>query len=129
MIAALSESTQLPFWGYGIGMGTNVGSMLLTGTATFLIAEGEWARIIGEQGPFLGLGVIVFRILLITKIGLACYKNLALGNIFPWILFSFGFFNLLQGQWAQPTSLGFSTLIGGLMIASMNTSEKDKVIH
>jgi hypothetical protein len=124
MVAALSESTQHPFWGYGIGMGTNVGSMLLTGTATFLIAEGEWARIIGEQGPFLGVGVIVFRILLITRIGLACFKSLTKGNIFPWILLSFGFFNILQGQWAQPTSLGFTTLIGGLMIASMKTTPK-----
>ncbi|WP_018479269.1 hypothetical protein [Pontibacter roseus] len=119
MISALTTSSELPFWGFGIGMGTNVGSMLLTGKTEFLIAEGEWGRIIGEQGPLLGITVILLRLALILKIGLACYEKLNEGNILPWVLLSFGLFNIMQGQWAQPTSLGFSVLIGGLMIASM----------
>ena len=45
-------------------MGTNVGSVLLTGGRTFLIAEGEWGRVLGEQGPILGLGVIILRLAL-----------------------------------------------------------------
>jgi hypothetical protein len=38
-----------PYFGYGIGMGTNAGSQLLTGRREFLIAEGEWGRVMGEM--------------------------------------------------------------------------------
>src|SRR5690606_1616977 len=44
LIGAFTSSVELPFFGHGLGMGTNVGSMLLTGSAEFLIAEGEWGR-------------------------------------------------------------------------------------
>jgi hypothetical protein len=33
---------------------------------------------------------------------------------------------VLQGQWAQPTSLGFSVLAGGLLLASLK-SEEDNI--
>jgi hypothetical protein len=41
------------------------------------------------------------------------------GDLLPWILASFGLMNLAQGGWAQPTSLGFGTLIAGLMVAAL----------
>jgi hypothetical protein len=62
LLGAFTTTSALPLWGYGIGMGTNVGSMLLTGGVSFLIAEGEWGRTIGELGPILGLGVVFLRI-------------------------------------------------------------------
>ncbi len=40
------------------------------------------------------------------------------GDLLPWILASFGIMNVAQGNWAQPTALGFSTLIAGLMLSS-----------
>ena len=119
LIGAITGSAALPFFGYGIGLGTNVGSMLLTGKAVFLIAEGEWGRIIGEQGPLLGLAVIFLRVSLTAKISWACYAQLAKGDLLPWLLLSFGFLNLAQGGWAQPTALGFCIISGGLLIASL----------
>jgi hypothetical protein len=117
----LAESSDKPFFGFGLGMGTNVGAMLLTGKQVFLIAEGEWGRLIGEMGPLLGLSVIIIRVSLTAKIAWAAYRKMIKGDLLPWILASFGLMNLAQGGWAQPTSLGFGTLIGGLMLASLKS--------
>ena len=123
MIGAITRSDEIPFFGYGIGMGTNVGSVLLTGKATFLIAEVEWGRLIGEMGILLGLTVISLRIAFVFKLTKLAYKKLRYGDFLPWLLLSFGLLVILQGQWAQPTVLGFSTLIGGLILASVKNKQ------
>jgi len=122
MMGALTQTSPSPFFGYGLGMGTNVGGMLLTGKSAFLISEGEWGRLIGEMGTLFGLIVIFTRLGLCVKISVLCYKKLALGDLLPWSLLSFALLQIPQGQWAQPTSLGFSTMIGGLIIASCKFS-------
>jgi hypothetical protein len=121
MLTAITgtKSTQAPFFGYGIGMGTNVASNLLSGDRGFLISEEEWGRLIGEMGLLMGLIVLVIRLGLMAKIALASYRQLAEGQLLPWLLVSFGLLTLPQGQWAQPTALGFSALLGGLMIAAL----------
>jgi hypothetical protein len=108
--------------GQGIGMGTNVGSQLLSGKTTFLIAEGEWGRIIGESGILIGLIIIMVRISMTITYSFKSFKFLRKGEALPWMLLSFGFLNLLQAQWSQPTNLGFYVLIGGLIIASFRNS-------
>lgn len=119
MIGAITGSADLPFLGYGLGMGTNVGAQLLTGERAFLISEGEWGRVIGELGPLLGLMVILIRVSLTTEVTISCYKKLRAGDLLPWLLLSYGLITLSQGGWAQPTSLGFCILISGLMMASL----------
>ena len=119
MLGALADSSQQPFFGYGIGIGTNAGSALLTGERSFLIAEGEWGRLIGELGPWLGIGMIFIRLALCVKLTAACYQRLLRGDLLPWILLGNALLLVPQAQWAQPTSLGFSTLIAGLVIAAL----------
>lgn len=109
--------------GKGLGMGTNVGAKLLTGNVSYLIAEGDWGRIVGEMGPILGLLIIFIRVHLGYKITIQSYSSLRNGDVLPFMLASFGVITIAQGLWAQPTCLGFSTLIGGLIIASFNTSD------
>lgn len=123
MLTALNESNELPFFGYGIGMGTNAGAALLTGSSnTFLIAEGEWLRLVGEMGFVIGIIVLLIRVIFCADIFIKSYASLKRGNLLPWLLLSFGLLIVLQGQWAQPTVLGFSTLLGGLILAA---SKKD----
>jgi len=119
MLGDLSKSFDQPFWGYGVGMGTNVGSVLLSGSRTFLIAEGEWGRQLGELGPLMGILVILLRVGLTIKLGMASLRKMVAGDLLPWLLFSFAIQNLPLGAWAQPTSLGFCMIIGGLLIASL----------
>lgn len=118
MLQAVTSSDQ-PFFGYGVGAGTNVGARLITGEVTFLFAEQEWARLIGELGTIMGLVVIFVRTHLCIRLLSAGFKRIAEGDILPWMLLSVGFIMVLQGQWGQPTSLGFATIIGGLMLASL----------
>lgn len=119
MAQAISTSLDQPFFGHGLGLGTNVGSALLTGDRKFLVSEEEWNRQIGELGALMGIGVILIRVSLILKMGIYALKNLEYGQLLPWMLLSFGLTVIPQGQWAQPTALGFSVLAGGLIIAAM----------
>jgi len=123
LLGALEKSSKQPFFGKGIGMGTNVGSQLLTGKRLFLIDELEWGRLIGELGPLFGIIVIILRVGLALKLTADCYRNMIKDDILPLLLLSFGFVPLIQGQWASPTVLGFSIMIGGLIVASFRNTE------
>ncbi|ACU59860.1 hypothetical protein [Chitinophaga pinensis] len=129
LVGAFNTTSALPLWGYGIGMGTNVGSMLLTGGVTFLIAEGEWGRTIGELGPILGLGVVFIRMGMAINMGWLSFDRLRrTGDMLAWMLFSDAFLLVAQGQWGQPTGLGFCVFIGGLLLASLREDEVEEVV-
>jgi len=120
MYDAVLASPNAPFFGLGIGMGTNAGNQLLTGDSTgFLISEGEWGRLIGEMGLLLGITAILIRTTLAVKIGVKSIKRISKGDILPWMLFASSFVGILQGQWAQPTNLGFNVLMAGLTLATL----------
>jgi hypothetical protein len=120
MATAIATSLDQPFFGHGVGLGTNVGSALLTGDRKFLVSEEEWNRQIGELGALMGIGVILVRVALSLKMSIHAVRNLQNGQMLPWMLLSFGLTVIPQGQWAQPTALGFSVLAGGLIIAAMH---------
>ena len=126
MIGAITASSQLPFFGYGIGLGTNVGSMLMSGGRGFMLSEGEWGRLISELGPVLGLTAVFIRMNLALSLTFRSIKMLLRGNLLPWMLTSFGFLAVAQHGWAQPTSLGFSVLTGGLILAVLNDVQPKK---
>lgn len=120
LIDAFSNvNDQFIIFGQGIGMGTNVGAQVLAGKLIFLISEGEWGRIIGESGFIIGLVIILLRSQMSFKLLFECLNRFKNGNVLPFMLLSYGFIVLLQGQWSQPTNLGFYVLIGGLIMASL----------
>ena len=120
MAGAVLNAPNIPFFGYGIGMGTNVGAILISGDRRFLISEEEWGRIIGELGLLLGFIIIFIRVSFCLHVLKKGIKELRNGNTLPWMLLSCAFINVWQGGWAQPTSLGFATLEGGLILAAFN---------
>lgn len=122
MYSAITQSEDIPFWGFGIGLGTNVGARLTTGSTTFLVSEGEWGRLIGEVGLIMGSIVILIRFLLSLELLKKSINALQKKNFLPWMIISFAFLNILQGQWAQPTSLGFTVFSGGLVLAALKTN-------
>lgn len=128
LVAAIVNATERPFFGEGLGMGTNAGSVLMgTDKRTFLIAEGEWQRIVGEMGALLGIAVIVIRLLITAEYALKSYLKIRSGDVLPWMMLSFAVLLFPQGNWAQPSMLGFSIFIMGLLIASFNTPEPIKL--
>ncbi|WP_198171549.1 hypothetical protein [Mucilaginibacter aquatilis] len=125
LLGGLTENEKVPFFGYGLGLGTNAGARLQTGTNKFLFnAEVEWGRIIGEMGFLLGVIIIFIRVGVTLDVTLKSYSALAKKNFLPWMLLSFILVNLAQGQWAQPTALGFGALTGGLIFAALRQNKK-----
>jgi hypothetical protein len=120
MLRPLSRLDTDAVLGKGIGIGSNFGSKLLTGEFSFIVGEGEWGRTIGEYGAILGLIIIFSRLLLLLHLG---FKSVALiweSYYLPILLLSFGGLQLLQGNTAQPTSLGFFVITVGIIIASIS---------
>jgi hypothetical protein len=109
---------RLPIFGFGLGIGTNAGAKFVTGSSGFLLAEGEWARVLLEGGPILGLAYLFWRIALTFRLGWLGLRALGYGETLPIILFSAIFIALLNGQFGQPTTLGFGVFFGGLCLAS-----------
>ncbi len=122
LFGAVFSDKPAPYFGYGIGLGTNVGAQVTTGTVGFLLDEGEWGRIIGELGLVLGLIIIINRIALGLDLLIRAYKCVSKQNLLPWFLMSWGLLNIFQCQLGQPTALGFTVMIGGLAMASLKHS-------
>ncbi len=122
LLAGFTRADEFPFWGHGIGMGTNVGGRLLSGEAQFLIAEGEWQRWVGELGMLLGFLLIGLRLGVAGGAALKSGGALSRGDILPWLLLSNAATQLPQGSWNQPTAMGFSIMAGALLLASLRRS-------
>ena len=108
-----------PGLGYGLGVGTNAGAKLLMGHSGFLLMEGEWPRVILENGPVLGLAYLLWRVGFVLAFGWRTLKSVRLGNLLPLLLFSSSFLPMVSGQFGQPTILGFAVFTSGLALAAM----------
>ncbi len=109
-----------PLLGRGLGMGTNAGSTLITGgQATYLLAEGEWTRVILESGPIVGGVYLLLRVLLGLWLGGMAVQASRHGNTLPFLIFACCLPPLLTGQFGQPTELGFAVFGAGLTLAAM----------
>lgn len=118
LFGPLANLENLPFWGVGIGLGTNAGAKLATGANVFLVAEEEWGRLLGELGIVGGLAMIAVRLKIGVQLLFQSFQRIK-NNSLPWLLASNIVLHIIQAQWAQPTSLGVSVLGGGLLIASL----------
>lgn len=109
----------VPLLGDGQGMGTNVGLSLM-GVRAGDWREGEWERIIYESGPFLGLLYLIMRVSLVIDLAQRAARAARAGYSLPFLLMGACGVQLLVGQFAQATSLGFAVFGGGLVVAALN---------
>lgn len=119
----------LPFWGIGLGIGTNVGAKLMGGNMYSFGFNGEveWGRIIGESGMFIGILIISIRLFFSLSLLKRAYNCLTRRfDLLPWMLSAGMLLNVPQGQWSIPTNLGFCVLLGGLTLAATNSIEFDE---
>jgi hypothetical protein len=120
---------QAPIGGYGLGIGTNGGAKFLTGRSIFLLTEGEWGRVILESGPILGLAYLGWRTILTFQLAFFSFRRLKhYGEILPIMLYGAGFLSLLNGQFGQPTNLGFAVFVCGLCLAAGNPTASDESV-
>ena len=120
----LYSASQAPFFGRGIGVGSNVGARLLSGRVGFLLAEDEWSKIFQELGPILGGAFIGFRVFIVLYMFWKSLQALySRRDNLPILIWSACAFPIALSQWAPPTLLGFAVVGGGMLLASLNTDE------
>lgn len=107
-----------PIFEGNLGMGTNAGAQMLTGKTVFLVSETEFGRLVGEQGIIFGGGVILIRLILAIKILFKSWELSKVERLLPFTLCGAACPALFQGQWAQPSVLGFAVIMAGLVIAA-----------
>jgi hypothetical protein len=124
LLDPLRNVWNVPLLGEGLGLGTIVGAKLTTGDLVFLGGEGEWGRLLVEMGSLLGLTAIIFRTYFMAKLGLVCHKHLSRHNPLPWLIYAATFLLILNGQWGQSTTLGFTVFGAGLCLAAIKIPKK-----
>lgn len=107
-----------PLLGHGLGAGTNVAAAALSGRLQFLLAEGEWVRMVLELGPLLGIPYLLFRTGAGLLLFVPAWRAARQGEGLPLFLWANAFPLIAVGQWGQSTTLGFSVVLGGLVLAS-----------
>jgi hypothetical protein len=117
-------ATQVPFFGNGIGVGSNVGARLLMGRVGFMLAEDEWSKVFLELGPVLGAAFIGLRVLIVVHLARKALQSLlnARDNL-PTLLFAACAIAVVQNQWAPPTILGFAVVGAGLLVAAAKSPD------
>lgn len=120
----LISASHAPFFGRGIGVGSNVGARLLSGRVGFLLAEDEWSKIFQELGPLLGGAFICFRVYIVVYLLWRSLQALySRRDNLPILIWSACAFPLALNQWGPPTLLGFAVIGGGLLLAALNPEE------
>ena len=122
-LGPLSDLFSQPMFAGNLGMGTNAGAQMLTGKTVFLVSETEFGRLGGEQGIIFGGGLMVLRIILAVSLAITSFKLPQEKKLLPFILCGAACISIAQGQWAQPSILGYATIMSGLVIASKKKVE------
>lgn len=110
-----------PLFGFGLGIGTNAAAgMLSGGQRTFLLAEGEWARVVKECGPIFGMGFLLLRVTIALYVALVGVNAFSRQNPLGLLILSSSALLVINAQFGQPTALGFAVFGGGLALSATN---------
>lgn len=123
LIGPIVDLFKQPMFAGNLGMGTNAGAQMLSGKIKFLVAEGEFARLGGEQGIVFGGGLILLRIFFAISIAIKSFRLPKEDKLLPFIICGAACASIIQGQWAQPSVLGYAIIMAGLVMASLNKND------
>jgi hypothetical protein len=123
---AFDVAAEVPNFGNGLGVGSNVAAKIKTGDLGFLLAEAEWPRTIMEMGPALGFSWLIFRSAIAFFILRQSWIALRQNKTLPWLLLSTCMIDIINAPMEQATSLGFIVLSAGLTLATLNSSPSNE---
>jgi hypothetical protein len=112
---------ETPLLGRGLGIGTNAGAALLTGSRSFLLGESEWSRVVAETGAILGYAFILLRLGICWYLIRESWRALNRGQATPLLLVAASGLDLVAGQFGQPSILGFAVFTSGLAFAAIKS--------
>lgn len=126
-------------FGYGDGAFTNFGvQQIFSGMgrdaylhlSTILGAEMEWGRIIAEEGPFLGIYMIMLRLLMSLTLLKKAFSALKRNNYLPILITPFASYFMLLSQLKSSYNLGFTSIaVTFVLIACRdNVQQLNKII-
>ena len=108
-------------FGSGLGTATRAGAALGGG---FGMAEIGWSRQILENGPFLGLMYILWRVWMVKDLLLTAVSSIKRGSYLSIFLWGSGAPIFLFTPLGQPTNLGFMAFGSGLCLAAAVSHKK-----
>jgi hypothetical protein len=120
----MAQST--PLFGNGLGIGTNAGAAVLTGSRAFLLGESEWSRVVAESGPLLGYPYLLLRCALSFYLLWTAWLALKKYEALPLLLAGPSALALISGQFGQPTALGFAVFTSGLTLAAVDRKSEQR---
>jgi hypothetical protein len=117
--------------GLGTGYSTNVGQKLLTDKVGFGASEGEWGRLLFDNGLILGSLMVFYRLALAGAIVLAAFQAWRRRSPEGLVFASAAFLLVLMGQWGQASTQGAAAIAGGLTLAAarMETKKTRRTRH
>jgi hypothetical protein len=118
IISPIQIGFEAPLFGYGIGIGSNFGAKMLLGRFGFIAGEGEFERMVYENGLILGWSFLMWRILIVIYLARAAWISFKESNPVPMVFLASSAVPLAMGQWSQPTALGFACFASGVVLAA-----------
>jgi hypothetical protein len=106
--------------GLGTGFSTNVGQSLLAHEVGFGASEGEWGRLLFDNGLLLGSLLLLYRTALTGAVALAAFRAWRRRSPEALVFASAAALQLFNGQWGQSTTIGAAAIGGGLALAAAN---------
>jgi hypothetical protein len=123
ILGPINDLFNQPLFGGNLGMGTNAGAQMLNGKVGFLISETEFGRMVGEQGVIFGGGLMILRLFLAISLPIQSIQLPKEKKLLPFILCGAACVGLFQGQWAQPSVLGYAIIMVGLVVSSLKDED------
>jgi hypothetical protein len=114
-------------YGAGTGFSTNVGQKSLTAEVGFGGSEGEWGRLIFDDGYTLGGLLIFYRVCLALAVAAASVRAWRQGSTVSLVFAATCFQMLVHGHWGQTTTLGATVIAAGLTLAAAEHLTKDEL--
>ncbi|MFN3683212.1 MAG: hypothetical protein ACK41F_04670 [Fimbriimonadaceae bacterium] len=113
------DAAAVPLSGYGLGVGTNTGALMLVGRRAFLLAENEPPRVMMEFGFALGAIYLLYvRLGIVLVMASVAWRQSRIGNLMPAGILAAGGFMLLAGTWGTPPIQAFAVICAGLCLSA-----------
>lgn len=123
-IEAFDVAKTTGWLGEGVGMGSNVAAYLQTGAGSFLLAEGEWPRLVLEMGPVAGLTFMFSRLAIAALMMAGAFRMKGPNRRLAVLLAAMVCPIIVTSNMTQPTALGFMTVGGAVCVALIWDSKR-----
>ena len=118
----------VPFFGSGTGYSTNLGQQQLRSFVGFGNSEGEFGRLLFDNGVLVGGFLLMYRVALALFVASRAFHGWFRNDQIAFVFLMASFLLVLSGQWSQTTAQGAATIAAGLTLAATHTQPLDKRI-